>query len=136
VIVSHGVAPFTVHEQLASVVTAMLPVPPVDGTFALSGEMAKAQPLPWLTVNVWPAIVIVPDRWPPAVAGALYCTVPLPVPLAPELIVSHEALLVAVHEQPAPAVTATVPAHPADGMLAVVGEIEYVQPLPCVTVNV
>jgi hypothetical protein len=60
----------------------------------------------------------------------------LPVPLAPELIVSHEALLVAVHEQPAPAVTATVPAHPADGMLAVVGEIEYVQPLPCVTVNV
>ena len=35
-------------------------------------------------------------------------TVPLPVPLAPEVIVSHEALLVAVQVQPVVVVTVTV----------------------------
>jgi len=33
-------------------------------------------------------------------AAIEYVTVPLPLPLAPEAIVSHEALLVAVHVQP------------------------------------
>ena len=36
-------------------------------------------------------------------------TVPLPVPLAPALIVIHASLLVAVQLQPAPAVTPTFP---------------------------
>jgi hypothetical protein len=37
----------------------------------------------------------------------------LPLPFAPELIVSHAALLVAVHPQPVPAVTETLPVAPA-----------------------
>jgi hypothetical protein len=40
-------------------------------------------------------------------------TDPLPAPDAPDVIVSHEALLVAVHAQPVPLVTFTVPV-PAD----------------------
>jgi hypothetical protein len=42
-------------------------------------------------------------------AATLKPTGPLPVPFAPDVIVTHEALLVAVHAQPAPAVTVTVP---------------------------
>ena len=64
----------------------------------------------WLIVNVWPAIVIVPLR--PAVAvfaATLYATVPLPLPLLPLVIEIHEALLAAVHPQPVPAETATLP---------------------------
>jgi hypothetical protein len=35
--------------------------------------------------------------------------VPLPVPLLPEVMVIHVSLLVAVHVQPVPAVTVTLP---------------------------
>ena len=41
-----------------------------------------------------------------AVFGATeYATVPLPLPLAPDVIVSHEALLAAAHVHPAAVVT-------------------------------
>jgi hypothetical protein len=39
----------------------------------------------------------VPVRCAPVFAATLNATVPLPVPLAPEVMVIHEALLVAVH---------------------------------------
>jgi hypothetical protein len=42
----------------------------------------------------------------------VYVTVPLPVPLAPLVIVSHEDDSVAVHEQPAVVVTVTVAVPP------------------------
>ena len=62
-----------------------------------------AQPPAWLTVNVWPPIVSVPVRGPLLVlAAALKLTVPLPLPLAPDVIVSQASLLVAVHAQPPP----------------------------------
>ena len=77
-----------------------------------------------------------PERGPPFVEAALNWTVPLPVPLAPEVIVSQEALLVAVKAQPAGAVTATLPVPPAAGTLVLVGAIETAQPLPWFTVNV
>jgi hypothetical protein len=48
--------------------------------------------------------------------------------------VSHEALLLAVHGHPPPDVTATLPVPPAEGRLALVGEIDTEQPLPCVIV--
>ena len=68
----------------------------------------------WLTVNVCPAIVAVPVRALVTVFAATEsATVPLPLPLAPLVIVSHEALLVAVQEQPARLVTATLFASPA-----------------------
>jgi hypothetical protein len=55
-------------------------------------------------------MVTVPDR--DALLGfaaTLYETVPLPLPLLPPVTVTQAALLVAVHAQPAAAVTVTVP---------------------------
>ena len=46
-----------------------------------------------------PDTVIVAVRVAPPFCVHAYVIVPLPVPLVPELIVSHVALLVAVHEQ-------------------------------------
>ena len=63
-----------------------------------------------MTVKVCPAIVRVAERALPVVAAALMHRA-VPDPLAPALIVSHEALLEAVHAQPGPAVTATLPIH-------------------------
>jgi len=77
-----------------------------------------------LTVKVAPAIVSVPVRAAPEFAATEYPTVPLPEPLAPLVIVSHDAFDAAVQEQPLPAVTETEPlVAPAAG-LALVGEIE------------
>ena len=67
-----------------------------------------------MTVNVVPAIVIVP-LWVlvPVLAAALKAPVPFPVPLAPEVTVSQDVLLLtAVHAQVLPAVTATLPVPP------------------------
>ena len=60
---------------------------------------------------------------------------PLPEPLAPLVIVSHAAFDVAVHAHPAPAVTETVPVVPPATAVALVGLIEYVQPVPAVMVK-
>ena len=62
----------------------------------------------WFTVNGTPPIVSVPVRDAPALAATLNVVVPLPVPLAPPVIVSQVSLLVAVQLQPAAVVTATV----------------------------
>ena len=54
--------------------------------------------------------------------AALKVTVPLPDPLAPPLILTHGALLVAVHAQPLAAVTAVVEAPPAAVSVREVGD--------------
>ena len=57
------------------------------------------------------------------------------MPLAPEVMCNHETLAVAVQLQVEPAVTETLPVEgDADG-LALVGLIEYVQPVPAVIVK-
>jgi hypothetical protein len=84
-------------------------------------------PVRCVTVKVWPAIVTVPVRSAPVFAVRLRRTDPFPVPVAPDVTVMNAALLVAVHAQPAPAVTVTVPWAAAGPMFASVGEIEYVQ---------
>ena len=62
----------------------------------------------------------------------------MPLPLAPPVNVIHAALLVAVHAQPAPAVTVTVPLVAADVLSnADEGRIVNEHGAPgCVTVNV
>lgn len=61
----------------------------------------------------------------------------MPLPLAPPVTVSHEALLVAVHAQPVAAVTATLPVPAAALGLAEAGEIVGVHGVPAwETVNV
>jgi len=80
----------------------------------------------WLTVNVRPPIVIVPLR---AVvfgfADALNATVPLPLPLAPLVTVSHDVLLLTpVQAQPLGAVTLVDPVPPPAATDRLVGETE------------
>jgi hypothetical protein len=48
----------------------------------------------------------------------------LPLPLAPDVTVSHEALLAAVHAQPAPAVIATLPVAAAGPTVVLTGDNE------------
>lgn len=98
--------------------------------------MENAHPLPWTTVYVWPAIVTVPRRSASGFAATASCTLPLPVPLLPEEMVIHGALLTAVHEQPPGAVTATETVPPALATFWLEGEIEYAQPPAWFTVNV
>jgi len=140
VIVSHGSFLVAVHVQPAGAVTAIGGVdgPPAAGTVRLVGLIVTAQPPDCVTVNVWPPIVNVPVRSGPALAATLNSTPPLPVPLAPAVIVSQAAWLVAVQSQPAGAVTAIggVEGPPLAGTVRVAGLIDTPQPLCCVTVNV
>jgi hypothetical protein len=70
-------------------------------------------------------------------AAALNATVPLPVPLEPELMVSHEPLLLAVHAHPLVAVIVTDPVPPADVNDWLFAESAYEHESPaCVTVYV
>ena len=57
-------------------------------------------------------------------------TVPFPVPLAPLAIVSHVALLDAVHAQPVATVTVTVPVPPPATILCVAGDSATLQGAP------
>jgi hypothetical protein len=76
----------------------------------------------WLTVKVCPAIVAVPERMVvPVLAATDRATVPLPLPLAPLVIVSHDALLVVAQAQPRRLVTATLVDSPAATALIDVG---------------
>ena len=78
----------------------------------------------WFTVNVCPATVSVPLRALPVLAATLKPTEPLPEPLVPEVIVSHDALLLAVHAHPLVVVTATLPFDAVSGTFWLVGAIE------------
>lgn len=66
----------------------------------------------------------------PVFAVAVNATEPLPVPDAPAVTVSHVTLLVAVHVQPAPTVTAAVPEPPDEGIVALAGEMDAVHDSP------
>jgi hypothetical protein len=78
-----------------------------------------------VTVNVWPATVRVPVRGAPVLAATVKPTLPLPEPLAPDVTVIQDALLVAVHVHPAVVVTAMGdPLPPPDGSDWLVGLME------------
>ena len=82
---------------------------------------------PWLTVTVCPAIVSVPVRAPPEFAAIATPTVPLPVPLAPEVTVMNASLLAAVHAHALPVVTVIVAVLAAAPALMLVGDRVNVQ---------
>src|SRR5690242_14248102 len=81
----------------------------------------------WLTVNVWPAMVTVPVRGCPGLSGIAMKTLPLPVPEPPDKIVMNDEVVVAVHGQLGPVVTAIVAVALVLLMLSVVGASEYEQ---------
>jgi len=92
----------------------------------LAGPVAAAAD--WETANVWPAMVSVPEReLVVPLAATEKVVVPLPVPLAPAVIVIQVAPLVAVQLQPLVAVTLELPLPPPDENEALEGEIEKVQ---------
>jgi len=74
-------------------------------------------------VNVWPATLRVPERAAPVLAATLKVTGPFPLPLEPEVTVTHAALLPAVQAQPLPADTEMVPVPPAAATVAFDGPI-------------
>lgn len=76
-----------------------------------------------MTVKFLPPIEIVPERGVElAFAATVNATVPGPFPEAVPLIVIQFALLVAVHAQPAAAVTPTLPLSPSAPAALEVGE--------------
>jgi hypothetical protein len=87
-------------------------------------------------VKVWPAIVAVPLRDSLVFVATSNCTLPLPVPLAPDDTRIHASLLCAIHVQSGAVAIEAVTVCPAMPTSLVAGEIVYVQPLACSTVNV
>ena len=84
-----------------------------------------------MTWNVWPAIVAVPLRAVVAVfAPILNVTLPLPLPPAPAVTMIQVALLTAVHEQFAGALTETLVDPAAAGTDALVADKVNVHAAP------
>jgi hypothetical protein len=103
------------HEQVDEVVTVIVPLVPAGGAAIAVGDTAIAHGAACVTVKVCPPIVIVPLRdVVPVFAETLYRTLPLPLPLAPAVIVIHATLLADVHAQPVAAVIVTLPVTAAD----------------------
>lgn len=125
-----------VHAQPVAVVMLTEPDPLLAVKVWLVGLIVNEQPLACVTVKVWPATVIVPVRGGPVWAATENCVTPLPLPLAPELIVIQPSLLAAVHAQPVAVVMLTEPDPPLAAMLCEVGLIVNEQPELWVTVNV
>jgi hypothetical protein len=132
----HAALLAAVHAHSAGVVTPTFSEPPAAGTTIVSGATAALHPLSCVTVNVWPPTVIVPVRPVDAFAAAANCTVPGPLPLAPDVMLIHPALTLAVHAQDCAVFTAKDPVPPAAGMVCPADASENVQPPLCVTVKV
>src|SRR5204862_6165737 len=82
-----------------------------------SGFAVTVQSAACATVTACPATVSVPFRAAPGFAATVKVTEPAPVPLSPELMVIHEALLAAAQAQVLPVVTVTTcPVAPVAGM--------------------
>ena len=78
-----------------------------------------------VTVKVWPPAVMVPVLVaPPVFCATEYPTLPLPVPLLPDVIVIHESVVTAVQEQPVMEVSAMVPVPPVEVNELLVGAME------------
>jgi hypothetical protein len=97
---SQGALLIAVHAQPPGAVTPTEPVPPDVGTVWLVDDSENEQPLPCVTANVLSATLTLPVRDVPVFGATVSCTVPLPVPDAPEAIVIHGTWLAAVQPQP------------------------------------
>lgn len=136
-----------VHVQADAAVTPIgVPEPPVAPMLAVVGDTLYEHDVPAsVTVICCPAIVRVPVRTEVVeLAATEMLTVPLPFPLAPDVMVIQLAVVAAVHEQAF--VVATVNelrVLPVDGSDSVVGftvkehdGVEGVDAAACVTLTV
>jgi hypothetical protein len=138
VIETHEAADVAVQAHPEGIDTETVPVEGSAATETPVGESTAVHGTPsCVMVNVWPAIVTVPVLGAVVeLAEILYETVPLPVPLQPPITAIHGAPLAAVHPQPVPAVTETVPVRAEEETEMLLGEMLNVQPAACVMVNV
>jgi hypothetical protein len=128
-IVTHGALLAAVHEQSGAVATLTFWAPPAAGAGTVSGVTEALQPVSWLTVNVWPAVVMRPLRAAPGFAPTVNWTVPEPVALAPDVMLIHPTFALAVHPHEPLVVTPNEPDPPAAGTIRFGGAMEYVHPL-------
>jgi hypothetical protein len=112
---SHAAVLLADHAHPLGAVMPIDPAPPAAGRDCVGDDSEYEQLIAAsVTVNVWPAIASVPVRgFVLVLAEALNATAPGPLPLAPLVIVSHGALLVAVQPHPPRPVTLTDPVPPA-----------------------
>jgi hypothetical protein len=139
-------APEPIDNQFTLLVAVQpQPAPAVRFTDAVAPPAAASnvdvasvieQPVPCVTVNVCPPAVIAALRDGPVFLAAENRTTPSPVPLAPDEIVSHPIVDVAVQPQPAPVRTVNDPCPPSSSMVADDDESVTVQPSPWFSVNV
>jgi hypothetical protein len=106
---SHGVDVVADQVQVALVATLMVgPAPPLPGAETLDGDTLYEQGAAWETLTVRPATVRVPFLAAPVLAATLNLTDPDPLPLAPDAMLIHGALLEADQVQLAPVVTLAI----------------------------
>ena len=111
-----------VHQLAADTFTE--PVPPEAGREALVGLIAKVHGAAvCVTVCVRSATVKIPVLGSPLLDATRNTTEPLPVPVAPDVIVIHDTLLFAVHGHPPSAETPTLAFPPAGGTVKSAGSI-------------
>lgn len=125
VTVSHVADDVVDHEQEDPVVTETEPVAASAAADTAVGEIVMSHVPVWPMVTVRPATVSVPERGDVDVFGAtVNVTAPLPPVFGPppEVSMIHDALLVAVHRQPAGIVTETTPFAPAASTDWLVGD--------------
>ena len=111
-------------------VTLTLPAPPCAENVWEVGKIEKVQPTAasWFMATAAPATVNIAVRAAPAFCATENLTVPFPVPLLPDVIVTKGELLAAVQVQfVADAVTVMAPVPPAAAKFWLVDEIENVQ---------
>src|SRR5262245_6909623 len=96
VIVIQGVVVDDVHWQVDGIVTrSFVAAPSASDTVWLVGLIDAGHPPACVTVCVWPAIVMVPTRVVEfGLSANVKVTVPFPLPLAPPVIVIHDAAVV------------------------------------------
>jgi hypothetical protein len=118
-ICSHPALETAVHEQLASADSAKLPAPPAASSSSDVGLIEYEQAAACWIVKDCPAMFKVADRGAPdAFASTANCTVPSPLPLAPDVTRTHDSAVDAVHEQLPAALTLTPPVPPSAPKLA------------------
>ena len=81
-------------------------------------------------MKIWPPIVIVPVRDVLGLEATAKTTIPLPVPVAPDVMIIHGVLLTAVQEHPLGAITPILPSLAPLEKALEVGEIEKLQGTP------
>src|SRR5436189_239201 len=111
--------------ELPSIVTTSPGAMDPDAKLAeFPAKLRAGAAVVWVMVNVYPATISAPDRGPgESFAPADQATIPLPDPLAPEVTVTHEAVLDADHGHPADVATLIVPVPPPAGAVALCGVI-------------